>query len=333
MNPRLRDTMTKAIKRILVAVREVDSIPATTLAKAGAIARANGARIELFHALNQPLALEAVRGAGRPDSPTEMAERIARRSRERLKHAAASPRLRGLKVSVHVEWDYPPHEAIIRRALDQSCNLVIAHAQPRQFASRVLLANTDWELIRHCPVPLLLIKRGGTYQRPAILAAVDPLHVRAKAAGLDSLIATSAARWAMALRGQAHVFHAYVPAVSMVPFATAPPVFSEVSPELLELEAQRVRRALSQLSATAGVPASRCHVNLGDVPSQLDAMVRRTRAQIVVMGAVSRSALQRFFIGSTAEHVLDRVACDVLIVKPRAFRSRVPRRIARRAGV
>jgi universal stress protein E len=33
------------------------------------------------------------------------------------------------------------------------------------------------------------------------------------------------------------------------------------------------------------------------------------------MGATSRSGLKRIFIGSTAEHVLDSLQCDVLVVK------------------
>ena len=37
------------------------------------------------------------------------------------------------------------------------------------------------------------------------------------------------------------------------------------------------------------------------------------------MGAVSRSALERLFIGSTAEAVSDKLSCDVLIVKPAGF--------------
>jgi universal stress protein E len=44
------------------------------------------------------------------------------------------------------------------------------------------------------------------------------------------------------------------------------------------------------------------------------------------MGAVSRSALKRLFIGNAAERVLDRLDCDVLIVKPRGFKSGVERR-------
>jgi len=58
----------------------------------------------------------------------------------------------------------------------------------------------------------------------------------------------------------------------------------------------------------------------------LTALIRRTRARVVVMGAVSRSGLKRLFIGNTAERVLDRLPCDVLIVKPRGFRSPVPPR-------
>jgi universal stress protein E len=35
----------------------------------------------------------------------------------------------------------------------------------------------------------------------------------------------------------------------------------------------------------------------------------------MVLGAVSRSALKRAFVGSTAEMILDRLPCDALVVK------------------
>ena len=40
------------------------------------------------------------------------------------------------------------------------------------------------------------------------------------------------------------------------------------------------------------------------------------------MGVVSRSALKRFFIGNTAESVMDAVTADILVVKPADFDSR-----------
>jgi universal stress protein E len=63
------------------------------------------------------------------------------------------------------------------------------------------------------------------------------------------------------------------------------------------------------------------HVAQGGAREQLLALTDRLRADVVVMGAVSRSGLERLFIGSTAEEVLDRVPCDLLIVKADGFAS------------
>ncbi|MDZ7686305.1 MAG: universal stress protein [Gammaproteobacteria bacterium] len=46
-------------------------------------------------------------------------------------------------------------------------------------------------------------------------------------------------------------------------------------------------------------------------------------ADIVVMGAISRSLLSDVFIGNTTEKVLDFLECDVLIVKPEGFETPV----------
>ena len=48
------------------------------------------------------------------------------------------------------------------------------------------------------------------------------------------------------------------------------------------------------------------------------------RADLMVMGAVSRSRLREIFIGSTAERVLDHLPCDVLVVKAEDFRENLP---------
>jgi universal stress protein E len=59
------------------------------------------------------------------------------------------------------------------------------------------------------------------------------------------------------------------------------------------------------------------HIHEGATRQLLITLTEQLPADLVVMGAVSRSALQRLFVGSTAEQVLDMLACDVLIVKPR----------------
>ena len=49
------------------------------------------------------------------------------------------------------------------------------------------------------------------------------------------------------------------------------------------------------------------------------------KADIVAMGAVSRSKFRRALVGDTAERALDALSCDALIVKPPGFRTPVPR--------
>ena len=195
--------MTRQIRQILVAIGDVQQAPKKELRKAAALARASGASLELFHAIDVPDP-----GRSYPETATQAAvarqrELIQARSQARLERFARDASLRGIRTTCTAVWDGPP------------------------------------------------------------------------------LVA--------------------------------------VGPEVEALHNQQVVRAINDLAENAAVPRSRRHINMGDVADELSAVTRRIHTNIVVMGAVSRSALARFFIGNTAEHVLDRLTCDVLIVKPRDF--------------
>jgi universal stress protein E len=44
------------------------------------------------------------------------------------------------------------------------------------------------------------------------------------------------------------------------------------------------------------------------------------------MGAISRSGFKRLLIGNTAERVLDRLTCDILVIKPGHLVNRIPQK-------
>lgn len=311
--------MATKIRRILVAIRDLHHAPRKELRKAGSVARAAGATVELFHAISAPDP-----GRGYPESITRAMmdhERAAvvQRDERRLARFTRSQALRGVKVTCIASWDYPPHEAIIRRAVATHADLVIAATHGHGLRERLLLKNTDWELIRHCPVPVLLVKSPRAYVRPVILAAIDPFHSHARPADLDSKLLRSGEEFARLLRGTLHVAHAYMPIVEMAPISGAP--LLALPPSAEEAHGEAIAAVVARMAERAHVPAARRHVYLGDVSDTLSAASKRTGAAIVVMGAVSRSALARAFIGNAAERVLDRLSCDVLIVKPRGFKS------------
>ena len=318
--------MATQIRHILVAIGDVPRAPRSELRKAGVLARAARATVELFHAIDEP---DPERGFPETATREEVEQHraaIVEKHRRRLERFARDPSLRAVTVRCTAAWDYPPHAAVIRRALAARSGLVIAAARGHRFGARLLLRNTDWELIRHCPVPLLLVKSARAYRRPLVLAAVDPYHAHARPADLDARLLQTGGQIAHLLHGSLQVFHAYRPLVTVEPMvagAAAPLVM--LPPEAEAAHTQQVLRVIGQLADRAGIQRSRCHIRMGELADQLSAFARRSGTAIVVMGAVSRSAIARLFIGNAAERTLDRLNCDVLIVKPRGFRSGVER--------
>ncbi|MBS0579281.1 MAG: universal stress protein [Proteobacteria bacterium] len=318
--------MSIQMRRILVAIGDLAHPPKSELRKAGLLARKSGAKIELFHAIT-----DLDPGLSFPEAVTaravaEQRSATATQGQQKLLRMARDRSLHGLEVTCTASWDFPPHEAIIRRARTIKADLVIAATRRHRLGARMVLTNTDWELIRHCPTPVLLVKSRRLYRNPVVIAAVDPFHAHVRPADLDKRLVDAGAGIAKLIRGRLDVFHAYMPLLSVAPMAGATPVM--LPPEMEITHEDLITREVRELAQTASVPAKRCHLCMGSVSSELDATVRRTHAHLVVMGAVSRSAVSRLFIGNTAERVLDRLTCDVLVIKPRGFKSKV---VARRA--
>ena len=59
-----------------------------------------------------------------------------------------------------------------------------------------------------------------------------------------------------------------------------------------------------------------CHCDNDPVALSLPKLGESIGASAVVMGAISRSRIDRVMIGSTAERLLDELECDVFIIKP-----------------
>jgi universal stress protein E len=311
------------MRHILVAIEDLRRAPVTELRKVALLAKAAGAHIELFHAIPD-VAFVAPAAGVPPRKVHDPKTAIAAERCRRLRQIARTKALQGLDVQCTVVWDEPSYEAIIRRVLATGTDLVVCATRRHRFGARLWSQGTDWELIRHCPAPLLLVKSRCNYASAPILAAVDPFHAHAKPANLDAQLLRVGRKWARLTSGELHIFHAYMPLVPIVsmPVATAAPLIV-LPPEAEKTHRRQVTRAIDGLAARAGISAPHRHVVLGDVPGALSTIAKRVRPAVVVMGAVSRSAVARLLIGSTAERVLDGLPCDVLVVKPPGFKSMI----------
>lgn len=309
-----------SIKKILFAIRDPFARRQSGLAKAIELAEGYQASLELFHALSSPVFVGLEPLLARPASDLE--QDLLARARLRLESIAAAGIRRGVDISCHVAWDYPPHEAILRRAARGHADLIVAECHQAGPRLGWLMRHADWELLRLSKLPVLLLRSSRRYREPVLLAAVDPSHRHAKPTDLDAGILAGAKSMAGALHGTVHAVH-----VCDIPATPVLGLDPSSNPYSLALDTdafrKQARREFMALTAEAGVPPRNRHLVYGDPAKQIPLVTRTAGAAIVVMGALSRSGLKRLFIGNTAEKILDDLPADVLVIKPASFSKQV----------
>jgi universal stress protein E len=231
-------------------------------------------------------------------------------------------RAKGLQVSVDVAWDRPLYKALLRKIERSKPWIVFKDTHYHPAISRAIFSNTDWNLIRGSSAPLWLVKPHADSAIRSVLAAVDPLHERDKPAGLDNRILATARALGGALNGDVHVFHAFdvAAAIAVTTDAMSMPIALPLN-DLADAMRAEHTEAVARLCQQHGVPPERTHVQQGGTRQLLLTLTEKLRADAVVMGAVSRSGLKGLFLGNTAEDVLDRLHCDLVIVKPAGFKA------------
>ena len=314
----------KRLDRIL-AVLDPTSESQPALAKAATLARRCSASLELFVCDFDPSL------SGQPffdtDRLRQLRDDFITERLEYLEETAEDLRAEGLAVETHVHWDNPIYRGIVRRVEESSPDLVVKDTHYHTVLRRTLFTNTDWSLIRTCPVPLLLAKATDWPDTPRMLAALDPGHLGDKPAALDHDILEWSELLAARMGGEVDAVHAFFPAALLAATTTMggmPLVAGITGAEIIETERRRITEVLAGIMATHTVPRDRVHLEQGAATEVLPRVAESLGAAVVVMGAVSRSRLQEVFLGSTAERVLERMGCDVLVVKPADFREKLP---------
>jgi universal stress protein E len=299
------------IRHILVVVDPSEAGRQATVDKAALLARCLNASVELLicdieSALDdEVLALHAHKT---PPSNTQILD---------LLDALSAPmRSQGIAVTVRAIYGKSLHDSLLDYIRGSNADLVVKDTHHHSFAKRTFLRNTDWHLMRSCPVPLLLTKKKAWSQPTVIMAAVDPIHADERVAALDRDILQWAASLAGRLTGELHVIHTFVPTA----FATAvvagrqrmTPEYSEA----LQVENSYRFRQIERLVSAYGVTQEHLHVEMGTPEDCLSQTLTEYCTDVLVMGTSSHGRWHRIVVGSTAAALLESMPCDILIVGP-----------------
>jgi universal stress protein E len=239
-----------------------------------------------------------------------------------LDRLAQGFRANGIAVEATVRWSARLHAGVLAAAEDLSPGLIVKDTHYHSALRRSLFSNTDWHLIRESRWPLLLVKPVAWHEEPRVLAALDPGQARGKPDELDAAILEIAERLRASLNGDLHVLHAFNAAALSAASVSPPSDPAAGLAAVIDAERARLERAIATLGESYRAHVALIHLEEGAAAAVLCRAAQDLTADIMVMGAISRSHVRERLLGSTAERALDQLCCDVLVVKPRTGAAR-----------
>lgn len=300
------------LKRILVAVKPWQRGIPLAAAHARQLAQAADAQLRVVGTVFDAT-IDAGLGSGEP---------AARSARDRALQAAGADLERlarplrdwGASVTTKVVWMVPPYEGILAAAREWQADLIVVGIHEHDLL-RTRLTDTDWQLMRRAVRPLLLVNSPTFRGYRTIVAAVDPLHAHDEPYGLDRAVLDAGRSIAAACGSTLRAVYAYP---GREAFALKSAV--EVAPGVLygaENVEEIHRRAVGELAEQFGIAGEQVDLVVGSAPEAIVDIAEKRHADLVVVGAVRRHGAIAAAIGSTAEHIVGAVSCDVLVVPAR----------------
>jgi universal stress protein E len=239
-------------------------------------------------------------------------ETLIERHRAEIRQALAAVTAgRTITAAVDVFWEKRVADRVNLIAAERRCDLVMKSARRSE---TLMYTPTDWQLLRGCPAPVLLVADRRWRKSTHVLAAVDlGTSVRSKQA-LNYDIVEQAAAMSAALGCQLHVGYA-------VPFSAVLRDLDILNVSALRREGHRRAEEFRGSLSQRGITVDGLHVVTGQPEKALVSLAAKKRIGLVVLGCVGRRRLAGRVIGNTAEQILHLLKADVLAIKPPGSRA------------
>jgi universal stress protein E len=221
-----------------------------------------------------------------------------------------------ISVSSEVRWHTPLYAEILKKITECHADMVVKTTHQHPVIDRLLFTPNDWQLLKSCPVPLLLVKATSQPIYKNIMAAVDLKHTEDEFINLDEVIIETTAMMVEYFHAVGHVTHAYDPmGYELWPTSETDFLgFDLPSYDYKSYQNQRQEyheKEFNQLVAHYGFDEKNIHSVNGIAAYQLIDTIKDEKIDLLIMGVRFHSG----FVSSTAEKILDEVSCDILAIK------------------
>ncbi|MEW8627085.1 MAG: universal stress protein [Candidatus Thiodiazotropha sp.] len=320
----------KRFKNILCVV-ELEEVSEPILERAASLAKNNQARLTVITVVERVTA-----GIRMPDGGPISADLQAAIVNDHMQKLEKLAEPYGDRVEVKVLVGTPFLE-IIREVLRNQRDLVIKIPEHQDWLDR-LFGSDDMHLLRKCPCPIWLIKPHAAKTHRCVLAAVDageiyPSDEQKPRHALNRQILEMASSLALSDFADLHVVHVWdaigESAMQNSAFMRRPE--KEVAAyveEVRQHHADSLQSLIRETTSNLGQDAidylkPKTHLVKGWAREEVPILAQQIDADLVVMGTVARTGVSGFFMGNTAETILNQIDCSVLAIKPPGFKTPV----------
>jgi universal stress protein E len=242
--------------------------------------------------------------------------------RENLEHASAYVQRLGVKPRVAL-LEGSVVKALVAEVNRARHDLLVVDAPTS--ADSIPDRTTATRLARECPCPLLFAHER-LRRPPRILVAVDVGPWPGATEAINGTLLRVALRFIDSLGGEPHVLHAWEPYGASL-MRRGGLTDSEVQQYVVDSR-EGVRDDLERVIAPFRhwMPPAHVHLERGDPRRVIATFAKRHRIDMIVIGTVERRGLPARVIGNTAETILTKAPCSVVVVGPRWPEKRSRRR-------
>jgi len=287
------------------------------LQQARRIAVAHGPSMTVADVLERPPAYQ--RALLHREWKAKVSEVLRTQKTAGLERAAASIRRAGIESRVRL-LEGSPAKALVREVVQADHDLlIIAASAPGVVRSA---GTTAARLVRECPCPTLLA-RPSRRRRHRVLVAIGAGPSSRSDVALNRLLLETGIAIAKLEKADIHVLHAWE--LSDRRYLRRQGLTADEAAQLVSKARTAAHDGLQETIAPYRRQFSAKHVHLerGAPGKVIPAAAAKYGIELLVIGTVARSGLARHLIGNTAEALLGRMPCSMLVVRPeRAARGR-----------
>lgn len=251
----------------------------------------------------------------------ELYKSTADSKRESLEELVEPIRKEGIEVTTDSLHGTPFLE-ITGIVIQGGHDLVIKTAGETGWFKQAFFGTTDFHLLRKCPCPVWIVNPEEPHRYGRILAAVDTTSSASEHATLSKKILELGSAVAVSHQAEFQAIHCLerleqssLGSVEGVSFKKMEAVFEEAI--------HKVRDTFERVVSDHVSTPTKAHFLEGAPEYEIPRFVDEHRVDLLVMGTIGRTGIPGFFIGNSAERVLEQIECSVLAVKPDGFVSPV----------